>query len=191
MPSLVLPPDKPTARRVVRDARRRRRAHAGDAGWAAYGENLARGLARWLRERSLRPKIVALYDALPTEPPTSQIRDALISLDVQLLVPILLPDNDLSWQDPATGRDLGVAAIATADLVLTPGLAVARGSGLRLGQGGGSYDRALLRVPERTPVVTMLFDDELVAAVPADSHDLPVSAVLNPSTGVTPVGRGI
>ena len=40
------------------------------------------------------------------------------------------------------GERLGVDAIATADVVLVPGLAVAA-DGMRLGRGGGSYDRAL------------------------------------------------
>ena len=41
-----------------------------------------------------------------------------------------------------TGPRLGAEAVATADAVLVPGLAVSP-TGLRLGRGGGSYDRAL------------------------------------------------
>lgn len=190
MTPLTLPPDKTTARRLVRRSRRTRRAAASDREWAELGADLAAGLLAWLRERPA-PDIVAIYEALPTEPPTDAIRDALSSREVQLLVPILLADKDLSWRDPVTGADLGVDAVTSAALVLTPGLAVARGSGLRLGQGGGSYDRALARVRPGTPVMTVLFDEELVAAVPAEAHDRTVDAVLTPSNGVTTVGGDV
>ena len=64
---------------------------------------------------------------------------------------------------PRAARPLGAAAIAEADTVFVPALAVAR-DGNRLGRGGGSYDRALRRVPAGVPVVALLFDDELVDA---------------------------
>ena len=54
--------------------------------------------------------------------------------------------------------------------------------GRRLGQGGGSYDRALTRTS--APVLAVVFEDELVAAVPTEPHDRPVSGVLTPEGGV-------
>jgi 5-formyltetrahydrofolate cyclo-ligase len=50
-----------------------------------------------------------------------------------------------------------------------------------LGRGGGSYDRALGRVPVGTPVVVLLHDDEVVDEVPVAEHDRPVTAVATPS----------
>jgi 5-formyltetrahydrofolate cyclo-ligase len=76
--------------------------------------------------------------------------------------------------------------VATADVVLCPGLAVDR-RGHRLGRGGGSYDRALSRVPAGTFVCTLLYDGELLEQVPAEDHDRRVSAVVTPS-GVTRLG---
>lgn len=187
MTSLTLPADKVAARRVVRAARRARRKSADGREWAQFGADLAAGLTTWLSARPT-PAVVAVYEALATEPPTDGIRAALTARNVQLLVPVLLDDNDLSWRDPASGADLGIDAISSADLVITPGLAVARTGGLRMGQGGGSYDRALRRLRPGTPVVTVLFDEELVDEVPAESHDLPVTAVLTPSHGVIQVG---
>ena len=82
----------------------------------------------------------------------------------RVILPVLLPDGDLDWAvyagddslAPArlgllepTGPRLGVDAVATADVVLVPGLAVST-TGDRLGRGGGSYDRALGRVPVGT-----------------------------------------
>ncbi|MDX6562622.1 MAG: 5-formyltetrahydrofolate cyclo-ligase, partial [Gaiellales bacterium] len=76
------------------------------------------------------------------------------------------------------GPSLGLQVIASAELVLAPALAV-DGEGRRLGQGGGSYDRALTRTS--APVLAVVFDDEVVDAVPAELHDRPVTGVLTPS----------
>jgi 5-formyltetrahydrofolate cyclo-ligase len=74
---------------------------------------------------------------------------------------------------------LGPAAIGTAALVLVPAFAV-DGAGQRLGRGGGSYDRALLRVAVQTPIAALLFDGEIVDQVPIEEWDLPVTAVVTP-----------
>lgn len=118
-----------------------------------------------------------------------------------MLLPVVLPDKDLDWArydgpdalvparmgllEPA-GPTLGVEAIARADVVLVPGLAVDP-TGLRLGRGGGCYDRALTRVPVGTPVCALLFDEEIVDRVPAAPHDRRVNAVATPS-GVRVLG---
>ena len=49
---------------------------------------------------------------------------------------------------------------------------------------GGSYDRALARVPESTLTVALLHDGELVDTIPADPHDRPVRAVITPTDGL-------
>ena len=51
--------------------------------------------------------------------------------------------------------------------------------GVRLGRGGGSYDRALRRA--RGLVVALLHEGELVDALPAEPHDVPVHAVALPA----------
>ena len=85
----------------------------------------------------------------------------------------------LGLLEPA-GPRLGVDAVATADLVLVPGLAVSP-AGERLGRGGGSYDRALGRVPVGTPVWVLLYDDEVGLDVPAEPHDRTVTGAVTPS----------
>jgi 5-formyltetrahydrofolate cyclo-ligase len=113
----------------------------------------------------------------------------------ELLLPVVLPDRDLDWArydgslapggallgvaEP-NGPRLGPDAIAGVDLVLVPAVAVSL-TGVRVGRGGGSYDRALARVSPGTRVVALLYDDELRAELPADAHDRPVTAVLTPS----------
>jgi 5-formyltetrahydrofolate cyclo-ligase len=148
-----------------------------------------------------RAATVAIYISLSNEPGTGPLVEQLHALGRRQILPVLLPDNDLDWAVydgprslvPASrgllepsGPRLGPDAVATADVVLCPGLAVDR-RGRRLGRGGGSYDRALARVPVGTFVCTVLYDEELLDHVPAEEHDLPVTAVATPS-GVTRLG---
>jgi len=164
----------------------------------------ARALAEHLlaAQEVRRAATVAAYVSIGTEPGTGPLLDGLEALGRRVLLPVVLPDLDLDWAvydgpdnlararrgllEP-TGPRLGPDAIATADVVLTPGLAVDR-TGMRLGQGGGCYDRALGRVPVGTFTCTLLYDDELVDRVPADEHDRRVSAVVTPS-GLTRLRR--
>ena len=71
----------------------------------------------------------------------------------------------------------GVDAVARADAVLVPALAV-DGAGRRLGRGGGGYDRALARVGPLVPLIALVYDDELIEHVPTEGHDIPVRAAV-------------
>jgi 5-formyltetrahydrofolate cyclo-ligase len=146
-------------------------------------------------------RCVAAYVPLPTEPGSVELLVELHSAGARVLVPLLEDDRDLDWTDwtpgaaidamqPASSANrLGQDAIAQADAVLVPALAVDERTGVRLGRGGGSYDRALARARPGAEVIALLFEDELVPGVPADDWDRPVSTVVRPS-GVTRVGPG-
>ncbi|UIX35569.1 5-formyltetrahydrofolate cyclo-ligase [Streptomyces sp. GQFP] len=147
-------------------------------------------------------RTVAAYVSVGTEPGTRALLDALHARGVRVLLPVLLPDNDLDWGTyngdgslvevrhrgrmallEPSGERLGADAVTTADAVLLPGLAV-DDRGMRLGRGGGSYDRVLARL-ERSgadpALVVLLYDSEVVPRVPAEPHDRPVHAVVTPS----------
>ncbi|MEU1037330.1 5-formyltetrahydrofolate cyclo-ligase [Streptomyces sp. NPDC005551] len=145
---------------------------------------------------------VAAYVSVGSEPGTPALLDALRARGARVLLPVLLPDNDLDWGE-YTGEDtlvrvrhggrmallepagerLGPDAVREAEAVLLPGLAV-DGRGMRLGRGGGSYDRVLARL-ERAgadpALVVLLYDTEVVERVPEEPHDRPVHAVVTPS----------
>jgi 5-formyltetrahydrofolate cyclo-ligase len=127
---------------------------------------------------------VAAYLPLRTEPGSHELLDELVQHGVRVLVPVTLPDRDLDWVALPGDVPLGTDAIATAQAVLVPALAVAA-DGTRLGRGGGSYDRALARVPAGVPVAALLYDGEAVAHLPRDPWDRPVTAHVTPSGGWT------
>ncbi|WP_208816130.1 5-formyltetrahydrofolate cyclo-ligase [Micromonospora echinofusca] len=151
--------------------------------------------------RRLRPQRVTGYVPVGSEPGGPELPEVLhaaLPPGAELLLPVLRDDLDLDWAAYAgpgalvaagrgmrepTGPGLGVTAVATADLVVVPALAVDR-RGLRLGRGGGSYDRALARVPDGTWTVALLHDGELLDRLPAEPHDRPVRAVVTPDTGL-------
>jgi len=145
---------------------------------------------------------VTAYVSRGTEPGTRPLLDELTRRGVRVLVPVLLPDMDLDWAEytdadrlvPSSvpgngslfepdGPRLGPSAVAHVDMVLAPGLAVGP-SGYRLGFGGGCYDRALSRVAPSVPVVVLLFDSELLDAVPVEAHDRPVDVAVTPERTV-------
>jgi len=142
---------------------------------------------------------VAAYFSVGTEPETAGLLFALWKRGSYVLLPVLRGDYDLDWAsyegpdslasgqhgllEPAEPRR-GVAAIASADFVIVPALAVGK-DGHRLGRGGGCYDRALARVGPAVPTLALLYDNELLDDVPAGPHDQPVRAVAQPARGIT------
>jgi 5-formyltetrahydrofolate cyclo-ligase len=162
---------------------------------AAAATRLQKILVTTLAESA--PHTVAAYQPFGTEPGGPDLPAALagaLPAGGRLLLPVLRDDRALdwavhgagasegSWRAPA-GHRLGIAAIGQADLVVVPALAVDR-RGVRLGRGGGSYDRALALAAPAALVVALLYDGELVDALPAEPHDRHVSAVITPSDGL-------
>jgi 5-formyltetrahydrofolate cyclo-ligase len=164
--------------------------------------------ARAIRDALLdRPEVqmagtVAAYYSVGAEPDTHGLVFALWKRGAYVLLPILRADGDLDWASYEGPDSLvpgprglrepgepprGVRAVASADAVLVPALAVDR-AGHRLGRGGGSYDRALARVGPLIPLIALLYDDEIVAHVPAERHDVPVRAAVTPRGGITVTG---
>jgi 5-formyltetrahydrofolate cyclo-ligase len=126
---------------------------------------------------------VAAYEPLRTEPGSVELLDGLARAGVRVLTPVLLSDRDLAWESwpsSPSSEPAEPAGIGAAELLFVPALAVDR-SGNRLGRGGGSYDRALGRVAPSTPIVALVFDDEVLPWVPTDPWDRPVTAALTPS----------
>ncbi len=176
-------------------------------------------LAPSARPGPSRSRTVAAYIASPGEPDVGPIRAFVREAGGLVLLPIPGGDGQLAWamddghyraderlpvQVPS-GVPLGSGLPALIDrgvgLLLVPALAV-DGSGTRLGQGGGYYDRLLAELAERATaagagsptsqaggsvpemlVAAVVHDAELLPAmaIPREAHDQPVAAVLTPS----------
>lgn len=191
--SATTPPDLTAAKTALRDqlVTSRNRLNVFSLGEAA------RALAAQILELTevRRAATVTAYVSIGSEPGTGVLLDGLVAAGKRVILPVLQPDDDLDWAvyhgptslaparrgllEPA-GRPLGVDAVATADVVIVPGLAVGA-DGTRLGRGGGSYDRALGRVPVGTPVLVLLYDGELLSAVPTEPHDRRVTTAVTPT----------
>lgn len=191
---MVDPTDVAARKRAARaDARARRRALIMPDGEPEHSTT-ERLLALPELQSLAAGSTVAAYVARGHEPETEPLLRALRERGVRVLLPVVLGDLDLDWAvdqgehapgtgpgvPEPTGPRLGVDAISQAQVVVTPALAVDR-RGRRLGQGGGSYDRALARRRPGAFVVALLhageiWDDDL----PADELDQTVDAAVTP-----------
>ncbi|MDL4815502.1 5-formyltetrahydrofolate cyclo-ligase [Actinomadura opuntiae] len=141
---------------------------------------------------------IAAYVSVGTEPDTRSLLFGLWKRGAYVLLPRLLPDGDLDWASyegpdslapgprgclEPTEPPRGPQAVASADVVLVPAVAIDR-SGMRLGRGGGSYDRALARVGPAILTVGLVYDAELVDELPSEPHDQRVRAAATPGEGL-------
>jgi len=168
--------------------RRARRSAERDAAAAAVASALLRALAGC--------RAFAAYVPEPEEPGHGRIPAAFTQLGARVLLPVVPAEGaEPTWAVDtgrlAPGRSgvlepvgprLGPTAVGTADVVVVPALAIAA-DGTRLGRGNGFYDRALRHVRDDAALVAVVFDDELVDALPEEPHDRRVTAVVTPSGG--------
>lgn len=182
------------------ELRRARRAAVDSGALADRAAPLALYLEGVARER---PTVtVAAFWPLPTEPPVLEVVAVLrrgvedAGARLRVLFPAASGGAELDWVeadesaaalaspgrgfgDEPPGVRHGPGALAQADLILAPALAVDR-SGTRLGHGGGYYDRALLYRRPDVPVIAVVHPSELLeaGALDREEHDVPVEAVL-------------
>lgn len=159
---------------------------------AAAAEAVAAALVGGLRGAGT----VAAFVPDPSEPGHGRLPDAYAELGARVLLPVIPGEGRaLDWAvhtgelergrfglSQPVGPRLGVTAIGEADAIVVPALAVDR-AGIRLGRGGGYYDRALVHARPDAVLVTVVFDDERVDHLPREVHDRPVRAVVTPSGG--------
>ena len=171
---------------------------AADAALTAVLVTVVRAAGRPAEVPGVSGPTIAAYLPMAGEPCGPELPEALARalrpIGGRLLLPVLLDDLDLDWtaydgpsglrpagrgllREPV-GTRLGPDAVADASLVIVPAVAVDPRTGVRLGRGGGSYDRALVRVPPGVDVVAPLYAGEAAHAVPAQPHDQRVSAIL-------------
>jgi 5-formyltetrahydrofolate cyclo-ligase len=133
-----------------------------------------------------KANVIASYLSYGFEPDTSNINQEIIDSGRKLLLPRMLSDMSLEfipWSGDknalqTTGQiqePVGEPFTGAIDVMILPALAIDK-SGNRLGQGGGSFDRALLKFSGWS--VALINQSELLENLPAEAHDKRVAAAL-------------
>ena len=134
-------------------------------------------------------KVIASYRSFGDEPNTEELNQLILEAGKKLLLPVRLSDNSLEFRnwDGALEKlersgnveePIGEKFLGVIDLMIVPALAI-DSKGTRLGQGGGSYDRALRDFPGIS--LAIINEVEFVETLPSEIHDVPVKMVLMPS----------
>lgn len=157
---------------------------------------------RWstLREMAEDPELVLGYQPTRFEPDPRTLLGHAISEGQQVLLPRPAGPERLEWVSAEDrhldarltglpsppGPTVGVGSepmVRKSALILVPALAADPRTGLRLGQGGGYYDRliaSLKGIDCRVLLITIVHDDEL-HRIPAQPHDQAVDVILTES----------
>ena len=156
----------------------------------------AAAIAGYVRKLVHAGQTVCSYVPVDTEPGSRELLDDLLSMDVQVLLPVVTGANPLDWATydgslqtgphkllEPVGPRLGPAAIGLASLILIPALAISQ-DGIRLGRGAGHYDRSLPLAAPGAHLAGLVRDQEFVPHSPFDEHDVKMTAVLTPGRGM-------
>ena len=185
--------EKRALRAEIRERRRITPAHERAEATAAVTEHLKQ-LAGGIRS-------MAAYLSTPDEPNTRDFLDWACSQGIRVLIPYSREDGLLDWA-PYDGKEeaedaqgmpvpttdlLGPIAINAVDLIVVPAACV-DATGMRMGWGRGYFDKTLGSMERRPPVYAVIFDSELLDAVPSEVHDQRVDGAVTPS-GITPLPR--
>lgn len=136
-----------------------------------------------------RAKCVGAYLSLPSEVQTEEIIRACWEAGKQICVPYFIaekrfygmsrldPDTPIKvkkWnlREPENPQPMDTTKL---DLILVPALAFDT-TGVRLGHGGGHYDRLLLNVTGYR--LGLAFHEQVAESLPREPHDEPVQAIL-------------
>ncbi|MCV7178159.1 5-formyltetrahydrofolate cyclo-ligase [Mycolicibacterium sphagni] len=145
---------------------------------------------------------VCAYLPVGSEPGSPEMVDRLRKLCARVLLPVTRSGADgrplaLLWGVYVPGALVAArfgllepaepwlpsSAVAEADVVLVPALAVDR-NGVRLGRGGGFYDRSLALCRPGARLVAVVRDEEVVDELPSEPHDIRVTHVVTPKQGL-------
>lgn len=138
----------------------------------------------------IKNKNIASYLSYDFEPSTIDINKKILASGANLFLPRMLKNKDLEWV-PWSGQNdqlkkvgkllepIGEAVNVTLDAIIVPALHIDR-SGNRLGQGGGSYDRALALTSAWK--IALVHPGEITSELlPTDSFDQKVNAAATPT----------
>ena len=163
-----------------------------------FGLDLAHTVIGYLSQSTGVVQKVAAYCSGPDEPSTEALLDALAKEGIEVYLPVCEPEYALSWVEyspgmefqPSTlapvmepvGTRMGTELFDEINTLIMPALSI-DSNGLRLGQGGGYYDRFLPLIDDApVRVAAVVYEHEYVPAgsFQIDEHDQPVDLVFTP-----------
>lgn len=149
---------------------------------------------------------VCAYVPVGAEPGSIAMLDVVLQRTGRVLLPVARTTADgspvaLQWGEYRPGQLVAArfgllepaepwlppTALAEASVVLVPALAVDR-TGVRLGRGGGFYDRTLVHRDPRARLIAVIRDPELLDELPHEPHDVPMTHALTPGHGLIALG---
>ncbi|HUB56917.1 MAG TPA: 5-formyltetrahydrofolate cyclo-ligase [Mycobacterium sp.] len=149
---------------------------------------------------------VCAYVPVGAEPGSIAMLDVLLRRTARVLLPVARTTADdspvaMQWGEYRPGHLvaarfgllepaepwLPATTVAEASVVLVPALAVDR-AGVRLGRGGGFYDRTLMHRDPRARLIAVIRDEELLDELPHEPHDVPMTHALTPGGGLIELG---
>ena len=137
---------------------------------------------------------IGLYRANPFEAPAASYAKFFLERGHELALPRFASRNApmefARFSDPFDEEDLEVgpfgllqpledAPVLTPDILFVPLVGFTE-TGLRLGQGGGHYDRWLAEHDRAVPI-GLAWDSQRVDLMPVEDHDKPLKAVVTPT----------
>ncbi|HEX5857564.1 MAG TPA: 5-formyltetrahydrofolate cyclo-ligase [Microbacterium sp.] len=192
-----MPHDVAHEKRALRAELRERRQLLSDAQRDAAAAGI-RGQLDALVD-TVGARAVSCFLSTTTEPGTREFVEAAVRRGIRVLLPVTRADGLLDWSVATPGGDiaeglfglpepvgelLGPIAVNDVDLMIIPAAAIDR-SGMRLGWGRGYFDKTIGSMQRCPPVYAVIYDSELLDAVPSDVHDQPVTGVVTPTQTLT------
>ena len=190
---------KERIRAVIRD----RRMNLSDDILSGCDKELSSYLEEFIRDemgRSLGDITVASYMPFRGEISTKTFCSKVLASGGVLLMP-RLEDNEIVFHKVSSleeGFEIGSFGISEpkaelpvfdvnkADIVIVPGIAY-NDEGIRLGQGGGYYDRLFERLGGDSPdrkalIIGVCYDFQLMSSIPVDEWDMAVDVLIDVSS---------
>ena len=161
-----------------------------------YSLNIKRFFEKWISDKKT-VSVIGLYYAVKSEMNPLVLIDYLETQGKITSLPVVVGQNSpLIFKSWSPGKDIVVGhygipvpdndQIVTPDLVICPLLAY-DAKGMRLGYGGGFYDRTIkhLRRNKKTRYMGLAFSEQKsYQDLPSEAHDVPLDAVLT-ETGIS------
>lgn len=186
--------DSVDAKQMVRNVFRSRRSKMT----AKEVEDYSQALTSVVTAFTAGAETIAMYVSVKNEPCTRPALDALHERGCRILLPKLGPGLARMWAE-YTGDDLEIEApgrppspkglalpsesVEAADAIIVPALAVDP-TGMRLGQGGGWYDR-MLKQDVTKKVAALIYPWEFVTGLlPHDEQDVHIPWILTPAGAI-------